>query len=142
MSVDVADARIALDFVLPADREAHEPPEARGVPRDGVAMLVSRGAAGEISHHAFTGLPALLLPGDLLVVNTSATVPAAVALPCGLAVGFATPLAGGGSPPGPARQAARRAVPAAREVFRAPARAGPAVPARVALPAAPGRADQ
>jgi S-adenosylmethionine:tRNA ribosyltransferase-isomerase len=95
MSVDVADARIALDFVLPAEREAHEPPEARGVPRDGVAMLVSRGAAGEISHHAFTDLPALLLPGDLLVVNTSATVPAAVPLPGGLAVHFSTPLPDG-----------------------------------------------
>jgi S-adenosylmethionine:tRNA ribosyltransferase-isomerase len=92
VSLDVADARVALDFVLPPEREAHEPPEARGVPRDGVAMLVSRGEAGEISHHAFTDLPALLLPGDLLVVNTSATIPAAVALPGGLAVHFSTPL--------------------------------------------------
>ena len=48
MSLDLADARVALDFVLPAEREAHEPPEARGVPRDGVAMLVSRGAAGVV----------------------------------------------------------------------------------------------
>jgi S-adenosylmethionine:tRNA ribosyltransferase-isomerase len=95
VSLDLADARVALDFVLPAEREAHEPPEARGVPRDGVAMLVSRAAAGEISHHAFTDLPALLLPGDLLVVNTSATVPAAVALPGGLAVHFSTPLPDG-----------------------------------------------
>jgi S-adenosylmethionine:tRNA ribosyltransferase-isomerase len=95
VSVDVADARVALDFVLPPEREAHEPPEARGVPRDGVAMLVSRAAAGEISHRAFTGLPGLLLPGDLLVVNTSATIPAAVALPGGLAVHFSTPLPDG-----------------------------------------------
>ncbi|HUA30105.1 MAG TPA: S-adenosylmethionine:tRNA ribosyltransferase-isomerase [Streptosporangiaceae bacterium] len=95
MSLDVADARVALNFALPPEREAHEPPEARGVPRDGVAMLVSRAGAGEISRHAFTALPRLLLPGDLLVVNTSATVPAAVALPGGLAVHFSTPLPDG-----------------------------------------------
>ncbi len=95
MSLDLADARIALDFTLPPEREAHEPPEARGVPRDGVAMLVSRGGPGEIGHHAFTDLPGLLLPGDLLVVNTSATIPAAVAAAGGLAVHFSTPLPDG-----------------------------------------------
>jgi S-adenosylmethionine:tRNA ribosyltransferase-isomerase len=69
---------VTIDFALPAAREAHEPPEARGTARDGVALLVSRRATGEISHHAFAGLPGLLLPGDLVVVNTSATLPAAV----------------------------------------------------------------
>jgi S-adenosylmethionine:tRNA ribosyltransferase-isomerase len=103
---EYVDARDGLAFTLPPEREAHEPPEARGIPRDGVAMLVSRGAAGEISHHAFTDLPSLLLPGDLLVVNTSATLPAAVwlddqrltgrAVPTGLAVHFSTPLPDGG----------------------------------------------
>jgi S-adenosylmethionine:tRNA ribosyltransferase-isomerase len=102
---ELADARDALTFTLPPEREAHEPPEARGVPRDGVALLVSRGTADEISHHAFTDLPALLLPGDLLVVNNSATLPAAVRLadsrltgrtvPTGLAVHFSTPLPDG-----------------------------------------------
>ena len=87
-TLDAADARVALDFTLPAEREAHEPPEARGLPRDGVALMASRGAAGEISHHAFTSLPSLLLPGDLLVVNTSATLPAAVPLPGGLTAGL------------------------------------------------------
>ena len=82
-TLDAADARVALDFTLPPSREAHEPPEARGLPRDGVALMASRGGAGEISHHAFTSLPSLLLPGDLLVVNTSATLPAAVRLPGG-----------------------------------------------------------
>jgi S-adenosylmethionine:tRNA ribosyltransferase-isomerase len=93
---ELADARDALAFTLPPEREAHEPPEARGVARDGVAMLVSRGAAGEISHHAFTELPSLLLPGDLLVVNTSATLPAAIRLDCpALAVHFSTALPDG-----------------------------------------------
>ncbi|HEY2262258.1 MAG TPA: S-adenosylmethionine:tRNA ribosyltransferase-isomerase, partial [Streptosporangiaceae bacterium] len=66
------------DFTLPAELEAHDPPEARGVARDGVRLLVSRTAAGEISHHRFRQLPSLLLPGDLLVVNTSQTLPAQV----------------------------------------------------------------
>jgi S-adenosylmethionine:tRNA ribosyltransferase-isomerase len=94
-TLDAADARVALAFTLPPEREAHEPPEARGVPRDGVALMASRGTAGEISHHAFTDLPALLLPGDLLVVNTSATLPAAVPLPGGRAAHFSTPLPDG-----------------------------------------------
>jgi S-adenosylmethionine:tRNA ribosyltransferase-isomerase len=66
------------DFVLPRGSEATEPPEARGIRRDGVRMMVSRRRTGEITHHAFTGLPGLLLPGDLMVVNTSGTLPAAV----------------------------------------------------------------
>jgi S-adenosylmethionine:tRNA ribosyltransferase-isomerase len=105
-TLDAADARVALDFTLPPEREAHEPPEARGLPRDGVALMASRGAAGEISHHAFASLPSLLLPGDLLVVNTSATLPAAVPLaggltarlsplPDGLRAHFSTPLPDG-----------------------------------------------
>jgi S-adenosylmethionine:tRNA ribosyltransferase-isomerase len=68
----------AVDFTLPATLEAHEPPEARGVARDGVRLLVGRRATGEVAHQAFTDLPALLRPGDVLVVNTSATLPAAV----------------------------------------------------------------
>ena len=87
---------VTLDFTLPPEREAHEPPEARGVARDGVALMVSRSAASEISHHAFADLPALLLPGDLLVVNTSATLPAAVPVTgAALAVHFSTPLPDG-----------------------------------------------
>jgi S-adenosylmethionine:tRNA ribosyltransferase-isomerase len=94
---ELADARDALAFTLPPELQAHEPPEARGTPRDGVAMMVSRGATGEVSHHAFADLPGLLLPGDLLVVNTSATLPAAVRLrpPADLAVHFSTPLPDG-----------------------------------------------
>ena len=67
-----------IDFVLPAALEAHEPPEARGLTRDGVRMLVS--ADGDVRHHRFTDLPSVLRPGDVLVVNTSATLPAAVAM--------------------------------------------------------------
>jgi S-adenosylmethionine:tRNA-ribosyltransferase-isomerase (queuine synthetase) len=84
-----------LDFALPAELEAHDPPEARGLARDGVRLLVSRGATGEVSHHAFRDLPGLLLPGDLLVVNDTGTLPAAVRAGRGLAVHFSTPLPDG-----------------------------------------------
>jgi S-adenosylmethionine:tRNA ribosyltransferase-isomerase len=84
------------EFALSAAQEAHEPPEARAGRRDAVALMVSRRAAGEISHHAFADLPALLLPGDLLLVNTSGTLPAAVAIGGGLAVHFSTAMPDGG----------------------------------------------
>ncbi len=83
------------EFTLPADLEAHEPAEARGLPRDGVRMMVSRqhvaGSAGRaITHHRFTDLPGLLRPGDLLVVNNSRTLPAAVPAGPDLRIPFTT----------------------------------------------------
>lgn len=80
-----------IDFVLPPALEAHEPPEARGRARDDVRLLVGRRGDGEVGHHAFRELPGLLDAGDLLVVNTSATLPAAVRLDR-LTVHFSTPL--------------------------------------------------
>ena len=65
-----------FDFTLDAAHEAHEPPEARGLRRDGVRLLVSAGDGDPVDAR-FTDLPRVLRPGDLLVVNTSATVPAA-----------------------------------------------------------------
>ncbi|GAA4514971.1 S-adenosylmethionine:tRNA ribosyltransferase-isomerase [Nonomuraea ferruginea] len=86
VTAEVANA--ALDFVLRPALSAQEPPEARGVGRDGVRLLVSAGD-GEPAHHRFTDLPGLLDPGDLIVVNNSATLPAAVRLDR-LAVHFST----------------------------------------------------
>lgn len=68
---------LPLGFTLDAAHEAHEPPEARGIERDRVRLLVSPGTDDPV-HATFADLPALLAPGDLLVVNTSATVAAAV----------------------------------------------------------------
>ncbi|MGY1773417.1 S-adenosylmethionine:tRNA ribosyltransferase-isomerase [Blastococcus sp. SYSU D00813] len=61
-------------FALPPGAEATAPPERRGVPRDGVRLMAVR--PGGVTHHVFRDLPDLLAPGDLLVVNTSATLPA------------------------------------------------------------------
>src|SRR5579862_477393 len=57
--------------------EATAPAERRGLPRDGVRMLVGRGR-GDIEHAHVRDLPRLLDPGDLLVVNTSGTLAAAL----------------------------------------------------------------
>ena len=67
-----------MNFDLPAVLEAREPAEARGLARDDVRLMVSRARAQAVTHHRFTDLPAMTLPGDLLVVNTSRTLPAAV----------------------------------------------------------------
>lgn len=56
--------------------DATEPPEARGVARDAVKLLVAR--PGGVNHVHFADLGDYLRPGDLLVVNDSATLPAAV----------------------------------------------------------------
>ena len=62
----------------PAALEAHEPPEARGVRARRGAPDGRRRGDGQIEHARFRDLPAFLTPGDLLVVNDSATLPAAV----------------------------------------------------------------
>jgi S-adenosylmethionine:tRNA ribosyltransferase-isomerase len=66
------------DFELPAHLEATEPPEARGLKRDEVRLLVSDLGHDSIGHARFRDLPSWLAPGDLLVVNTSGTLNAAL----------------------------------------------------------------
>ncbi|MFI8489948.1 S-adenosylmethionine:tRNA ribosyltransferase-isomerase [Streptomyces rubrogriseus] len=63
---------------VPEELSARVPAEQRGpgLDRDDVRLLVSRGT--EVSHHGFAELPGLLRAGDLLVVNTSPTLAAAV----------------------------------------------------------------
>jgi S-adenosylmethionine:tRNA ribosyltransferase-isomerase len=65
-------------FELPASHEASEPPEARGLRRDGVRMLVACRSTGSLASSTFAELPNLLEPGDLVVINTSGTIPAAI----------------------------------------------------------------
>ena len=65
-------------LALPEALEAREPPERHDVPRDEVWMMVAYRGAGEIVHTRFRDLPEFLEPGDLLVVNNSETLPAAL----------------------------------------------------------------
>ena len=64
----------ALTFELPARLEAARPPAAR----DDVRLLVANRDDGSIVHSRFPDLPEFLGRGDLVVVNTSATLPAAL----------------------------------------------------------------
>lgn len=58
--------------------EATVPPERRGIKRDAVGMLVTDRATRQHTHEHFFDLPSILRPSDLLVVNDSATIPAAL----------------------------------------------------------------
>ncbi|MFF4246968.1 S-adenosylmethionine:tRNA ribosyltransferase-isomerase [Streptomyces sp. NPDC001822] len=61
---------------VPPELSARVPAERRGAGRDDVRLLVSRGSA--VSHRGFRELPGELRAGDVLVVNTSMTLAAAV----------------------------------------------------------------
>jgi len=65
-----------LRFDVPAGSDVAVPAERRGLARDAVRLLVARPAG--VSHTTFRDLADHLEPGDVLVVNTSATLPAAV----------------------------------------------------------------
>ncbi|MFD4721683.1 S-adenosylmethionine:tRNA ribosyltransferase-isomerase [Streptomyces sp. NPDC058423] len=120
---------------VPDGLSARVPAEERGAGRDDVRLMVSRGAA--VTHHAFRELPGLLRAGDVLVVNTSATLPAAVNARLGgepLVVHFST--RGEEEHPGPAPGGGRWAVE-----LRSPDGAGSTLPraggpagARIRLP--------
>ena len=65
-----------LRFDRPDELQATAPPEAQGRRRDDVRLLVSTPNG---HHHAmFRDLPRFLQPGDLVVVNDSATLPASL----------------------------------------------------------------
>ena len=66
----------ALAFELPPERVASEPPEHRGLARDGVRLLVASQEA--LSHARFAQIGEYLQAGDLVVINISATLPAAL----------------------------------------------------------------
>src|SRR4051794_3109896 len=57
-----------LDFVLPPHLEAGEPPEARGLARDEVRLLVSSRGGSSVVHTTFRELPGYLDAGDLVVI--------------------------------------------------------------------------
>lgn len=61
-----------FDFTLPPELIAQEPPAERGASR----LLALDPATGRVAHHRFTDLPALLRPGDVLVVNDTRVFPA------------------------------------------------------------------
>jgi len=67
---------VSVQFAVPSGRHAVAPPERRGLARDAVRLLVAR--PGQVRHLDFRALASQLEPGDLIIVNTSATLPAAL----------------------------------------------------------------
>lgn len=88
-----------IEFTVPDSGIATSPAEYRGSGRDDVRLMVTRRSSMAIEHDSFPRLVRYLTPGDVVVVNTSATLPAAVNgwTTGGLRVKvhFASPVAGG-----------------------------------------------
>jgi S-adenosylmethionine:tRNA ribosyltransferase-isomerase len=63
---------------LPPQLEAGEPPEARGLARDEVRLMVSYRASDRVIHTRFRDLPEYLSAGDVVAINTSGTLNAAL----------------------------------------------------------------
>src|SRR5215208_5337498 len=75
---DYPETSSPLHFELPQELEAGEPPEARGLRRDEVRLMVSYLDDDRVVHSGFGDLPEFLEAGDTLVVNTSGTMNAAL----------------------------------------------------------------
>jgi S-adenosylmethionine:tRNA ribosyltransferase-isomerase len=75
----MAPGGLMKEFALSPELEAAEPAEARGLPRDGVRLIVSDLSRDAVAHARFSDLPRWLAAGDLLVVNGSGTMNAALA---------------------------------------------------------------
>ncbi len=67
-----------LDFDLPPALEASGPPEARGLARDQIRLMVSHHSTNRVIHTHFRDISEFLQTGDLLVINTSGTMNAAL----------------------------------------------------------------
>ena len=65
-------------FTLPPELSAKEPPERRGIRRDQVRLLVIDRATGKIEHSRFDKIDNYLRKNDLLVFNSSRTLPASM----------------------------------------------------------------
>ena len=63
----------AIEFSLPPELEASAPPEARGLRRDEVRLMVSHYSTDEVRHTRFHQLDKYLDEGDVIVINTSPT---------------------------------------------------------------------
>ncbi len=67
-----------FSFILPPELEATAPPERRGLARDGARLLVLDRRSHRAQHDRFDNIGTYLRPGDLLVFNSSRTLPASV----------------------------------------------------------------
>ncbi len=109
-----------VEFASPAAGSVHAP-QRRGLARDQVQLLVAWRHRRELAHAVFHQLPAYLDPGDLLVINNSATLPASTAtvssdgtaLELHFAIRLESRPLGGRAPPG--REARQSTLPPGAE---------------------------
>jgi S-adenosylmethionine:tRNA ribosyltransferase-isomerase len=73
MSLMPTSSLSSIEFQLPPELEASEPPEARGLQRDQVRLMVSNYRTDQVRHTRFDQLTQYLSEGDVIVVNTSRT---------------------------------------------------------------------
>jgi len=62
-----------IEFSLPPELEASAPPEARGLRRDQVRLMVSNYSTDHVEHTRFYNFHKFLNEGDVVVINTSRT---------------------------------------------------------------------
>ncbi len=77
-SLQVNDTGKNFDFHLPDELQCAKPTEIRGIARDKVRLMVSNKLTDEIEHTLFRNIIHYLQEGDVLVVNTSGTLKAAL----------------------------------------------------------------
>lgn len=76
----VTSLNVPLSFTLQPELVAKEPPELRGIARDAdaVRLMVINRINYRIDHTFFYDIDKFLAPGDLMVFNTSRTLPASL----------------------------------------------------------------
>lgn len=67
-----------FDFTLPDELSADKPPELRGINRDRVNLMIIDRQSGNRSHSTFNHLMEFLQYGDMLIFNSSRTLPASL----------------------------------------------------------------
>ena len=76
----LATTQHTLDFHLPEKLAYSVPSELRALQRDEVSLMVSTMVTNEVFHSQFSRLDRFLKAGDIILFNTSATIPAALDL--------------------------------------------------------------
>ena len=67
-----------FNFTLPDELTAKKPPELRGINRDRVKLMIIDRESGNRSHSTFNHLTEFLRNGDMLIFNSSRTLPASL----------------------------------------------------------------
>jgi S-adenosylmethionine:tRNA ribosyltransferase-isomerase len=78
MCTTITSSQSPFSFTLSPELVAKEPPERRGIARDAVRLMVIDRTGHTINHTRFYRIGKFLVPGDLMVFNTSRTLPASL----------------------------------------------------------------